>query len=332
MTAVAAHSEPRTSPVQPMPLAKRTFPGLVAVFLVLAVAGQSVTAQCPSLRPQDTFWSISTRHLGCPSSETPDLHIRRYDDGWRDADMAEFLDAGSLEAITCITVQAARADSSVTVSRGFDLYHCLARRTDAPLRFVVWLWPTPSTVRVVRDFRVSYEVMDRHAYYLGWFLTQMPAEAQVSLIGFSMGASVIAGGLHVAAGGSLAGQELPGDGGPSQTRVVLWSAAFHNYWLSPESHYGRSMSRVDHMYLLVNSLDPVLKRYRLVEHRSHARALGYTGLACVGEMGSDRNRITQVNGRRSLGRHHEYDRHMQAGAILGPSLRCLLWQPADEIR
>jgi hypothetical protein len=298
--------------------------------LALLVAGQGIGVAQDEAQSRVSVWHISSCHLGSPRRYEPDLEIRKYDNGWERSSLEEFQAGSSPDQITCIFVHAARALDDATFSRSFELYHSMARRSDAPVRLVIWSWPTPRSLCVVRDFRISYGVLDYHAYYLGWFLSQLPENERVSLIGFSMGAGVICGAAHVVAGGSLAGCSLPESRGPSQLHVVLWSAAFDNHWLMSGHHYGRAMSRIGELFMLVNRLDPVLKRYHLVQACGRASAAGYTGIAGLARMGEYRSLITQMDGSRWLGRHHDFDRHIHSSRILGYSLETLLWESSNE--
>lgn len=303
---------------------------LALAIVALLAAGQGATAAQDEAQSHAGVWHISSSHLGSPRHCEPDLEIRKYDNGWERSSLEEFLADSSPDQITCIFVHAARSDDDATFARSFELYHTMARRSDVPVRLVIWSWPSPRSLCVVRDFRISYRILDYHAYYLGWFLSQLPENERVSLIGFSMGASVITGAAHVVAGGSLAGCSLPGEGGPKQLHLVLWSAAFDNDWLMPEHHYGRAMSRIGELFMLVNRLDPVLKRYHLVQICGRASAAGSTGLAGLGRMGEYRSLITQIDGSRWLGRHHEFDRHIHSSRIMGYSLETLLWESSNE--
>jgi len=211
------------------------------------------------------------------------------------------------------------------------LYHALAERAaeDQPLRFVMWSWPTWETRRVLRDFRAAYDHVDSQSYYLGWFLSGIAPDCRVGLVGFSMGAGIISGAAHGLGGGEVAGQELNAEAGPTRIRAVYWSPAMDNDWLLPGHHFGNAMSRIDQLYVLINSCDPVLKRFHLAEPHSRARALGYTGLACPAALDDDRDRVTQEDGCCILGREHSFYQHIGSTAIVATTATYLLWDPIE---
>jgi hypothetical protein len=304
---------------------------LLATATVWAVAVQAhrVEAQCLSVRPGDDVWLMSTRHLGCPSGEEPALCVRRYEDGWQEADTGAFLAAHDSWGVTCFYVHAARVDHGTAKSRGLQLYRLLAARSpiEQPLRLVIWSWPCVKSRRPLRDFRITAGQIDPQAFYLAQILSRMRPETRVSLVGFSYGGPMIAAAAHAVAGGSLSGYRLNDATGPVQVRAVFLSPAMHNYWLLPNSRYGLAMSRLDHLYLVINSSDPVLKRYRFIERRARPRALGYTGLACACQMGDALSRITQQDASRHIGRSHSFERHFEASCVRARAVACLLWEP-----
>jgi hypothetical protein len=302
---------------------------LLCALILLAVPAN---AQCLSVRPGDAVWLMSTRHLGCPSGNDPALCVRRYDDGWLEGETEAFLAGGPPWGVTCFYVHAARVDHGTAVARGLRLYQTLAARSpvEQPLRVVIWSWPTVKSRRPLRDFRIGAGQIDPQAFYLAQLLSRMPSDARVGLVGFSYGSPVIAAATHALAGGSLSGYRLNDGAGPDRVRAVFLSPAMHNYWLLPNSRYGLAMSRIDHLYLVVNSRDPVLKRYRFLGRRARPQALGYTGLACPCQMGASLARITQHNASRQIGRRHSFDRHFDAPCVRARAIACLLWEPMLE--
>ena len=114
-------------------------------------------------------------------------------------------------------------------------------------------------------------------YYLAWFISQLDPATPVSIAGYSFGARVTTGALHLLGGGELAGRSLP-PGHPPRVRVALLAAAIHNYWLQPGACHGSALSQMDRLLIQYNSCDFYLKRYGCIEKHAHPNALGYTGM------------------------------------------------------
>ena len=91
---------------------------------------------------------------------------------------------------------------------GLAVYRRLMRHgSDAPpIRFVIFSWPSAKVSGgLLNDVRVKAMRTGPAGCQLAWLIDQMPAETPLSLVGFSFGARIITGGLHVLAGGSLGG-------------------------------------------------------------------------------------------------------------------------------
>jgi hypothetical protein len=251
-------------------------------------------------------------------------------DGLRRASQEEFFARTSPDQLTIVYVHGGRVTQEDAFARTRKLHRALTLYAgDEPLRMVCWSWPNAKTARVIKDFQEAATITDAHGYYLAWFVSQFPAGARVSLTGFSYGPRVITGALHVLGGGCLAGCRLPEGGACQPVRVVLWSAAVHNFWLAPDAHHGMGMHCVDRMLIVMNPCDPVLKRYHLIDKCSNPEALGYTGPACLGKMEEFAGQLDVVNASCALQNSHSADRHLGSPFVTGVSAPYLLWQPID---
>ena len=107
----------------------------------------------------------------------------------------------------------------------------------------------------------------------------MPAETPVSLVGFSFGARIITGGLHILAGGSLGGMSLAEHVHPNRPpmNVVLIGAALHANWLGDGQYHGLAMTQVDQMFLVNSCQDVAMRYYRFVTTCGRPQALGLCG-------------------------------------------------------
>ncbi len=283
------------------------------------------------VRPQDEVWVISSRHLHWPSNESdpPALKYWRWDCGtaaWRKYRAAAFFHSDSAAAVTLIHVHGNRIDSREAVELGWYAYDSVVRRSgcDRPMRFVIFSWPSTRIVGTqLHDLRLKAARTNADGYYLGWLLAQIRQDVPISLMGFSYGARVITGGLHVAAGGDLSGQQLP-DTSPRRegnVRSVLMAAAVHNHWLSPDCFHGRAMDATDRMLILTNRCDSILDRYHWVFKGQRPQALGVSGMA----WGDAQGRAKHLDCCDVVGQTHDSLLYLNSPALADVWLPYLFW-------
>ncbi|MBI2481275.1 MAG: hypothetical protein HYV60_22335 [Planctomycetia bacterium] len=246
----------------------------------------STSSACCDVDRADDIWLISTRHLGCPSRDkTGDddiyLHVEHHGGkgvGWLESSLDEFFASGDPAQPTMIYVPGNRVDWNDAIERGTHVRDAVLGGSQIePIRFVIWSWPSDQIHGQIKDVRVKAARTNGEAHYLAWFLSRCDAGTPLRILGYSYGARVTTGALHVLGGGKLAGQTLP-DAQPRRLRVALLAAAVHNYWLQPGACHEYALSQMDRLLIQYNSCDPVLKRYHIVEKRAHPAALGYTGM------------------------------------------------------
>jgi hypothetical protein len=149
------------------------------------------------------------------------------------------------------------------------------------MRFVIWSWQTDPGRHPVQLIRSHAYRADTDAWYLGWLLSRMDRRVPIGLAGYSFGARVATGAIHLMGGGQLLGSSLkldPKAGRPIISAVLL-AAAEDDGWLSPGAPNGMAIPTVDRMLLLNNGCDSALKHYPLMDRCTRASALGYVGLA-----------------------------------------------------
>ena len=288
-----------------------------------------------STRPQDSVWLISTRHLGCSHGgdpQNPDFQVIRYDrdQGWEESDFDAFLQTGTPDGITAVFVHGNRVGWSTAFDRGLLAYRALIEGVDdpRPVRFVIWSWPSAQIRGPLRDVRSKAARADHESHYLAWFLARVDPNARVGLFGFSYGGRIISGALHLAGGGTLCGRPLAIAGTPRQCkpRAVLMAAAMHNYWLLPDCRHGRCPSEADRLLIQYNPCDHVLHMYHLVERCSRPRALGYTGLPCLEDLGKDAARIEQQDVHCEIGNHHNVRLYFDSPRVMDKVREYVLWE------
>jgi hypothetical protein len=286
-------------------------------------------------RPEDSLWMFSTRHLGCPGSidpADPDFQILRRDanDGWQDSDWTAWDNSAVPQGLTVVYVHGNRTDWNRAFEEGMDAYRALIGHTEnaEPIRFVIWSWPSTRVRGLRRDVQTKAARSDADAYYLALFLARLEPGTRVGLLGYSFGARIVSGALHLSGGGSLCGRSLPDSERPTelQVRVAMVAAAMHNHWWLPGHFHGRCLSQVERMLLLVNRRVPALHFYPMMERRSRPRALGYTGFPWEHCLGEEADRLEQRNVTCQIGKSHDIDRYFGSGWIMEEIGSSLLWQ------
>jgi len=241
-----------------------------------------VTAESPATSDDDA-WLISTRRLGYASwkdESTIDLKVSQYSDSgdWIESDLKKLLDSEPRK--TVVYVHGNRIGFNEAIERAWNAFAVLQRDPAAPpMRLIIWSWPSDRIHGQLRDLRSKASRTNTEGQYLGWFLAQLDADTRVSMIGYSYGARIATGALHVLGGGTLYGQRTPLTTSAKRTRinVVLIAAAMHNHWLSPGGYHNRFSCVTDRVLVFYNSQDPILRRYRLIEKHARPVALGFAG-------------------------------------------------------
>src|SRR5262249_36994004 len=125
---------------------------------------------------------------------------------WQQSDLQTFLTFDPTVP-TVIFVHGNQISPGDAKSEGLSVYrHMICYGNDSPpIRFVIFSWPSSKIPGLLRDVRVKAARTGPAGYDLAWLIDQLPEETPVSLVGFSFGARIITGGLHVLAGGSLGG-------------------------------------------------------------------------------------------------------------------------------
>jgi len=283
-----------------------------------------------ALRAGDEVWVIDTRRVYCPSAgELVGLRISQWEHRrWQPASLEAFLE-GDRGALTLIWVHGNRVDSPLARSRGLDAYQALAgyASPEQQVRFVIWSWPTTRTRGLLRDVREKAARTGSEGYMLARVLDLIDPRTPVGLFGFSFGSRVITGSLHLLAGGSLGRYRLAEDrsGGPQSIRTVLMAAAVHDDWLLPGRYHGRALRRTESLFLMNNSCDRALQRYRFISPCSNPAALGYVGLPARGSLASLETEIAQRDVYREAGPDHTSNSY-----IYRPRLMLMVWDGLVE--
>ena len=311
--------------------------GLVILLHTVSWADEVRNRNCPEkqtarLRGQDEVWLLSCRSLGCPSHEdripveelTKGLVTWQYNlktQHWQESQFEKIF-PGSKNFQTVIWVHGNLTTASEAFSTGLTVYKNLIRgdENQPPVRFVIWSWPASKVLnRPVPDARLKAARTTSAGLRLAGLVQQISDDPSVSLIGFSFGAQVVSAALELLAGGELNQTSIKTQAVPHSYRVTLFAAALDSYWLLPDRRFGNALNVTDHLTLINNNCDWVLKHYgKIYCHcgRRGPTALGYTGLP-VGHLATtQKEKIKQFNVSYSLGKEHALHAYLHSSSAM----------------
>jgi len=227
---------------------------------------------------------------------------------WKPRDWNDLVFDSAAARPTVIYIHGNRIARGEDRRQGLQVYRSLTRlgNLNEPIRFIIWSWPSSAIPGPVKDYKVKACRTRPAAWQLAWFLDQLPAESRVSLLGYSYGARVASGAMHVLGGGSLDGLKLHQRNHPQHKpfRVALIAAAFDANWIQPGHFHSRVMSQVKSLMIATNQLDPIMRFYHLSNGRGHVDALGKRGVAQPQTLGSAIRNIKMIDFTRAVGRSH----------------------------
>ena len=297
-----------------------------------SASAEKQVCQTFRVRDEDQVWLVSTRHLGCflGGKYLPTYQIWLYEKGvWQPRSEADFFAADKADLVTPIYVHGNRINSSEASSFGLSFYFEFVGKLDhePPARFVIWSWPSDEIRGPLKDVRSKAARSDYESYYLGSFLSRMKPEVRVGLLGYSFGARIVSGALHLLNGGAIFGQMLPSAERP-QFRAALWAAAEHNYWYQPGQFHSQAPAAADAWFVTINCCDSVLARYRFLDECGNPAAVGYSGIYGRNLLPADVNaRIEEVNVTNIVGGTHDWRDYLYSLWIQNRTRDYILWHP-----
>ncbi|MFM8573757.1 MAG: hypothetical protein ACKOAU_19335 [Pirellula sp.] len=229
-------------------------------------------------------WELSSRHLPekfqCINPVEPGLLAHRYrSTGWQKGDLQDALvDDGRL---VILYVHGNFMERNNALERVLILNQYLSQQAQRPYRLLMLSWPSTREPHPLRDVYENAESAECQALFVSWILERLARHQEVSLLGFSLGARAVTGGLHLDAGGSIPGfryssnSSLQGSG--RRYRVALVAPAIDRDWLSHGGKHARSLDNVSGLVNLYNSKDPILRRFRFIDRISRPVAAGFAG-------------------------------------------------------
>lgn len=236
---------------------------------------------------------------------------------WRSSGLESLLSADR-SISTVIFVHGNRVTHGDAKREGLAVYRRLVRRdtTAAPIRFVIFSWPASQIRGPLKDVRVKAARTRPAGCQLAWLVDQLPADTPLTMVGFSYGARIVTGALHVLGGGNLGSNQFAGLQHPDRAPInaVLLASALNSDWLCPGHCHGQAMTQVGQMLLVNNRQDRSMRFYYLSTQRGRPQALGLCGPTCIDAAGS--SKITQQNVARYVGSNHELFCYLSAPGVM----------------
>lgn len=258
---------------------------LVAFVATGATAKLALANQSPCLRAGDELWEVSSRCLPdlerCTTLNPVTFRVLNFTGQAWQASSEGALQASFQSNPTMRTIIYAHGNWMTIDNargRGSFVYNRLSQRAGEPVRFIIYTWPSQRDGGPIRDVYQKADRSNTDTYYFAQFLSRVPEESPLGILGFSFGGRVVVGGLHMVSGGSLDGRTSSVWPAPRKVRVSLVAPAFDRNWLAAGQAYGFAMNNIEALVNIYNSQDPVLRRFHFLDRLSTPIAAGFSGL------------------------------------------------------
>lgn len=274
---------------------------------------ENVSAQVASygvVRPGDSVWEVSTRHVTSTCSIRCDdnYQVSQFAAcSWNTSEKSNLLDDVQQNDVqTIIYVHGNWMPWCDARQRALMIYRSLAARSQTPVRLIAFSWPSEQKERPARDVISKKPLLVANSFHLANFINELPAGQPTGIIGYSFGAAIVTGSLHLLAGGALECQVLGSTDKPLHLlQVSLMAPAFDRTDLGINGHYSQALQVTDRMVNLYNSQDPILRRFRFFDRSTDPVAAGFSGLAVTRAVSPlDANEKVRQYDCRAVGRSH----------------------------
>ena len=286
-----------------------------------------LASQAGGVRPGDRVLLLSTRPIGCGTSETTlarkSYAAERVAGEWnRTGDATSLL--ASIDPVTplVVYVHGNRISASDARSRGMHVYRRLTQcaTDERPLQFLIFSWCSDKIPGQLRDYREKAARTRPVAAQLEWAIAQTPPGTPIGLLGYSYGARVVSGATHRLATRGEASHPL---------RAVFLAAAMDACWLAPGQRHGLALTRLDSLLVTKNPSDPAMRLYRFVEKKYDPQALGEAGPRGLDSSYSSLVRTRDVSA--SVGRSHDLYRYLAAPGLMRSAWKRLAFVDAGAV-
>ncbi len=277
------------------------------------------TSADPSVAARDTtnqLFLVSTRglrHCNLDREGATRLSYWRCkpDGRWQSSNLEELLASDDPTVTTCIYVHGNRVTGDQAFSNGRLILDRLKTQVSGRHRFrlVVFSWPSERIgCRQRPDLQIKAFRSEKQGFYLAALMDQIHPNVPISLFGFSYGPRTITSALHLLGGGTVHGRKLilRLHAQRVPVRAVLMAAGEDPDWLLPGHHHGRALENVQHLLVLTNRHDPVLRWYPWLYGRGGPAALGLAGLPRRKKLGPYTRKVHQMDITDIVGRSHTW--------------------------
>jgi hypothetical protein len=250
----------------------------------------------------------------------PRFQVYRYnlrEHEFENSSLNVFLGAQQPDMPTDFWIHGNRTDAGQAQEEGLSVYQQLTAcaPSDRPIRFVIYSWQATPIRGIREDAREKAVRTNSEGYYLAWLINAMDHRVPVNVMGYSFGARIATGALHLLGGGTLCGRSLPKPIEPrAPVNTVLIAGAVNNDWLAVGHTHGMALATVDRMLALNNYCDRALKHYPAVDPCGRPQALGYTG--AVGGLGENGKKLRQMNMCCAVGKEHYWGNYFYNASIV----------------
>lgn len=236
---------------------------------------------------------------------------------WNHSTQAAFIASNDPAVPTVFWVHGNRKYADEARDDGVEVYHQLTAGVSGsrPIHFVIYSWPAAPIHGLREDAREKAVRTNSDGFYLGWLVNQINPKVSVDFIGYSFGARIVTGALHLLGGGELCGWTITDRVkriAPMQ--VVLVAPAVNNDWLAIGHTHGEALPVVERMLSLNNYCDRALKHYGAIDPCSRPEALGYTG--AVGPLGENESKLRELNMCCAVGKQHYWGSYFYNPSIV----------------
>ena len=288
----------------------------------------------------DELWYISSRAARHAPDGTIRLHYWQYDDAgnWQTRTREQFLAADPALPL-CFHVHGNRVTNSQANLGGWRYFTTFTSgcHERPPLRFVIFSWPSERLCsgRNSDDLRTKAVRAECHAFYFAWLVDQLPAETRIGMVGFSYGARLIGGALHLLGGGSVRGQRLVERENPEPraVRAIFLAGALDDDHFLPGRCFHLAPTQLEQLLVARNCCDPALRWYPLLygfmlRPKNGQQAMGYSGIVGVNYSPLLAGRVEQRDVSALVGKSHEWHAcEFLAGSFLERMRQYVYFEP-----
>jgi hypothetical protein len=248
---------------------------------------------------------------------------------WQSVDWEEVLaDFWAYPMPTVIYIHGNRIARGEDRARGMMVYHSLIRggsqlggqreAQPEPIRYLIWSWPSTRILGPLHDYRVKAARTRTAGWHLAWLVDRLPPDTPLSMIGYSYGARVASGALHLLGGGELSGLKLAQRVHPQEraVRAAFIAAALDATWMHPDGYHGKALSQIERLMLVNNRRDPAMRLFHLSIRHGRPLALGLRGFTRNTELREVAMRIQSFDVTAQVGRTHALNGYLMSSQSL----------------